>query len=155
MKAKDIMVTTVPVISRKATVREAYLILKKNLAKEENLNTAPGLIVVDEKGNLAGILSPLTIIKVLLACARTTKCIEAEAPSTVDTELCKQVREKLVEEIMDWQAISVTEDADLLDVAELFVKHRFQRIPVVKNNGVVGVIYRSRVLFALATCLDG
>jgi CBS domain-containing protein len=155
MKAKDIMVTTVPVISRKATVREAYLILKKNLVKEENLNTAPGLVVVDEKGNLAGILSPLTIIKALLDCAGTARCTEAEAAPTFYTELCTKVREKLVEDIMDWQAISVTEDADLLDVAELFVKHRFQRIPVVKNNGVVGVIYRSRVLFALATCLDG
>ena len=155
MKAKEIMVTTVPVISRKATVKEAYLILKKNLANEENLNTAPGLIVVDEQGNLAGILSPLTIIKALLDCAAKTRCKEAVTSSPPYTELCKEVREKLVEEVMDWQAISVTEDADLLDVAELFVKHRFQRIPVVKNNGVVGVIYRSRVLFALATCLDG
>lgn len=154
MKAKDIMVTAVPVISRKATVREAYRILKKNLANEENLNTAPGLIVVDEKGELAGILSPLTIIKALLDCAGTTKCTEAEPPATFYTALCEQVRNRLVEDIMDWQAISVTEDADLLDVAELFVKHRFQRIPVVKNKGVVGVIYRSRVLFALATCLD-
>ena len=57
-------------------------------------------------------------------------------------------------EVGAWDPFNVTEDADLLDVAELFVKHRFQRIPVVKNKGVVGVIYRSRVLFALATCLD-
>ncbi len=148
MKAKDIMVTTVPVISRRATVQDAYRILKKNLVNEENLNTAPGLIVVDEKGELSGILSPLTIIKAMLDCAGS-----GTAPDYGD--LCRQIREKLVEEVMDWQAISVTEDADLLDVAALFVTHRFQRIPVVKNRGVVGVIYRSRVLFAMATCLDG
>jgi len=153
MKAKDIMVTTVPVISRRATIQDAYRILKKNLANEENLNTAPGLIVVDEKGELSGILSPLTIIKALLDYAGTSNDRTA-LPATDYAELCLQIRGKLVEDVMDWQAISVTEDADLLDVAELFVKHRFQRIPVVKNKGVVGVIYRSRVLFALATCLD-
>lgn len=154
MKAKDIMVTTVPVISRRATVQDAYRILKKNLANEENLNTAPGLIVVDEKGELSGILSPLTIIKSMLDCAGSTTD-QGERTTEYYEELCLQVRGKLVEEVMDWQAISVTEDADLLDVARLFVTHRFQRIPVVKNKGVVGVIYRSRVLFALATCLDG
>ncbi len=153
MKAKEIMVTTVPVISRHATVHDAYRILKKNLANEENLNTAPGLIVVDEKGELSGILSPLTIIKAMLDCAgNATDHAENGAPYY--EELCQQIRGKLVEEVMDWQAISVTEDADLLDVAALFVTHRFQRIPVVKNRGVVGVIYRSRVLFAMATCLD-
>lgn len=153
MKAKDIMVTTVPVISRHATVQDAYRILKKNLANEENLNTAPGLIVVDEKGELSGILSPLTIIKAMLDCAGDATG-HVENGATYYEELCQQVRGKLVEEVMDWQAISVTEDADLLDVAALFVTHRFQRIPVVKNRGVVGIIYRSRVLFAMATCLD-
>ncbi len=154
MKARDIMVTTVPVISRRATVQDAYRILKKNLADEENLNTAPGLIVVDERGELAGILSPLTIIKAILDCTGTGAGHTGNEAAYYES-LCRQVRGKLVEEVMDWQAISVTEDAELLDVANLFVTHRFQRIPVVKNKGVVGVIYRSRVLFALAGCLDG
>jgi len=38
-------------------------------------------------------------------------------------------------------------------VAELFVKSRFQRIPVVKNKRVLGIIYRSRLLFAMASCM--
>ena len=54
---------------------------------------------------------------------------------------------------MDWQSISVTEDADILDVAALFVKNRFQRIPVVKDKEVIGIIYRSRLLFAMTSCL--
>ena len=154
MKARDIMITDFTVVSVQAPLREAVLMLKNNFGDESYMNAAPGLVVINDMGELAGILSPLTIIKALLDCAGTTKCTEAEPPATFYTALCEQVRNRLVEDIMDWQAISVTEDADLLDVAELFVKHRFQRIPVVKNKGVVGVIYRSRVLFALATCLD-
>ena len=42
---------------------------------------------------------------------------------------------------------------DALDVAALFVKSRFQRIPVVKDKKVLGIIYRSRLLFAMSTCM--
>jgi len=38
-------------------------------------------------------------------------------------------------------------------VAALFVSNRFQRIPVVRDSKVVGVIYRSRLLFAMAESL--
>lgn len=53
---------------------------------------------------------------------------------------------------MDWQPISVTEDAHILDIADLFVKNRFQRIPVVKGKKVLGIIYRSRLLFHMTQC---
>jgi len=152
MKARDIMVTDVPVISMKMPLKEAVRILKNNFGDESYLNAAPGLIVVNDSGDLAGMLSPLTIIKVLVDSAHG-----ADRPpvpgSAFYEELCCRIKDKLVEDAMDWQPISVTEDALLLDVADLFVKNRFQRIPVVKNNKVVGIIYRSRLLFAMARCL--
>ena len=152
MKARDIMVTDVPVISMKMPLKEAVRILKKNYGDESYLNAAPGLVVVNDTGDLAGILSPLTIIKVLVDSAHGAAKPPVPGPAFYE-ELCCRIKEKLVEDAMDWQPISVTEDALLLDVADLFVKNRFQRIPVVKNNKVVGIIYRSRLLFAMARCL--
>jgi CBS domain-containing protein len=152
MNAKDIMVTDVPVISMKMPLVEAVKILKKNYGDESYLNAAPGLIVVNDTGELAGILSPLTIIKVLVDSAHGAHKPPVPGPAFYE-ELCSRLKGKLVEDAMDWQPISVTEDALLLDVADLFVKNRFQRIPVVKNNKVVGIIYRSRLLFAMARCL--
>ena len=152
MKARDIMVTDVPVISMKMPLMEAVRILKKNYGDESYLNAAPGLIVVNDNGDLAGILSPLTIIKVLVDSAHGADMPPVPGPEFYE-ELCSRIKEKLVEDAMDWQPISVTEDALLLDVADLFVKNRFQRIPVVENNKVVGIIYRSRLLFAMARCL--
>lgn len=148
MKARDIMITDVPVISIKAPVRVAIRVLKNNYGDESYLNAAPGLVVINDKGELAGILSPLTIMKALLDSVQPDNKPEEPDSAYYDT-LCNEIKDKLVEDVMDWQAISVTEDANLLDVADLFVKNRFQRIPVVKGKTVVGIIYRSRLIFAM------
>ena len=108
--------------------------------------------MLNVKGELAGILSPLTIIEAILGAAAGSKRPVSSDSAGLE-EVCGRIKNKLVEDIMDWQSISVTEDADIMDVADLFVKNRFQRIPVVKNKEVTGIIYRSRVLFAMASCL--
>ena len=152
MKAGDVMITDVPVISMKTPVVDAVRMLRKNFGDESYLNAAPGLVVVNDRGEVAGVLSPLSVMKEILEASRLTKR-PARPDAAFYGKLSDAIKDKLVEEIMDWQAISVTEDAQLLDVADLFVKHRFQRIPVVKNNRVVGIIYRSRLLFAMTASL--
>ena len=152
MKARDIMVTDFPVVSVKTPIRDAVQMLRKNFGDESYLNAAPGLVVLNEKGELAGILSPLTIIEAMLDVAGKTGSSALTGPAFLE-ELCDKIKDKLVEDIMDWQSISVTEDAAVLDVAALFAQNRFQRIPVVKNKEVIGIIYRSRLLFAMASCL--
>lgn len=153
MKAADIMVTDVPVIAARTPVGEAVRQLKQNFGDQSFLNAAPGLIVVNERGELAGVFTPLTVITALVDSARA----ENRSEDTADffSGMCENIKQKPVEAIMEHQAISVTEDAGLADVADLFAKHRFQRIPVVRNKKVVGIIYRSRLLFAMAaTMLD-
>jgi CBS domain-containing protein len=152
MKAREIMVTEFPIVSVKTSIREATRMLHNSFGDERYINAAPGLVVLNEQGELAGILSPLTIINALLH-ADPDSIRPADSDTSVLEGLCSRIRDKLVEDIMDWQSISVTEDADILDVANLFVQNRFQRIPVVKNKEVTGVIYRSRLLFAMASCL--
>jgi CBS domain-containing protein len=150
MKAKDIMVTDFPVIPVQTSIEEAVRMLRTN-QDENHLHATPGFIVVNDKGDLAGILSPLTIIRSLLDVAlETDKDPSGGKPSLAD--LCSRIKGRTLDEIMDWQPISVTEDADILDVADLFVKNRFQRIPVVKGKKVLGIIYRSRLLVSMTQC---
>jgi CBS domain-containing protein len=146
------MVTDVPTIHMDMPVGDAVRILRSNFGDESYLNAAPGLVVVNDKGELAGILSPLSIIRALHDSAQHAG-IPANPDAAYFEGLCSGIKEKPIKEIIDWQSISVTEDALLLDVADLFVKNRFQRIPVVKNKKVVGIIFRSRLLFAMANCL--
>ena len=152
MKAKDIMVSDVPVISTKATVAEAVRMLKSNFGDESFINAAPGLVVQNKRGALVGILTPLSIITALLEGARDAGSEDVRG-ELFFADLADKIKDRPIEEIMEHQAISVTPDALLTDVAELFVKHRFQRIPVVNGNRVVGIIYRSRLLFAMTNSL--
>ncbi|NMC73076.1 MAG: CBS domain-containing protein [Geobacteraceae bacterium] len=152
MKARDIMIKDVPTISRKSSLKEAVLLLKKNYGDKSFLNSAPGLVVVNDWGELAGVLMPLTIMQALLEAAETTEPSQREDAGYFDL-LCGAIKDKLVEDIMEREPISVTEDALLVDIAGLFVQHRFQRIPVVREKKVVGIIYRTPLLFAMTNCL--
>ena len=149
MKAKDIMVTDVPAISVRTSVAEAIQTMKRNFGDESFLNAAPGLIVLNERGGLAGILTPLSIITALWDGAPNGG---SDAPYFAS--LCNRIKDLPVSDIMEHQPISVTMDARVSDVAELFLTHRFQRVPVVDGKKVVGIIYRSRLLFAMTRSLD-
>lgn len=149
MKARDIMVTDVPTISVRTSVAEAVRVMKANYGDESFINAAPGLIVLNERGGMAGILTPLSVISALIEEAPT----EGSDPAYFAT-LCDRIKDLPVSDIMEHQPISVTQDAKLRDVAELFMKHRFQRVPVVDGKKVVGIIYRSRLLFAMTKSLE-
>lgn len=149
MKARDIMVTDVPSISVRTTVAEAVRIMKSNFGDESFMNAAPGLIVLNDRGGLAGILTPLSIITALMDGASDDKSDPAFFAS-----LCDRIKDLSISDIMEHQPISVTQDARVSDVAHLFLTHRFQRVPVVDGKKVVGIIYRSRLLFAMTRSLE-
>ncbi|MDD2320533.1 MAG: CBS domain-containing protein [Geobacteraceae bacterium] len=152
MKAKDIMISDVTTISRKASIKEAVLLLKKNYGDKSFLNAAPGLVVINDWGELAGVLMPLTIMTALVESARDNSSVEKEKDDFYE-QLCENLKDKLVEDIMEREPLSVTEDARIFDLVDLFVTHRFHRIPVVRDKKVVGVIYRTPLLFAMTSCL--
>jgi CBS domain-containing protein len=149
MKAKDIMVTDVPAISERTSVAEAVQMMKSNFGDESFMNAAPGLIILDQRGGLAGILTPLSIITALLDGAPA-----GGSDSPFFASLCDRIKNLPVSDIMEHQPISVTQEARVCDVAELFLTHRFQRVPVVDGKKVVGIIYRSRLLFAMTRSLE-
>jgi CBS domain-containing protein len=151
MKAKDIMITDVTTISRKASLKEAVLLLQKNYGDKNFLNAAPGLVVINDWGELAGVLMPLTIMAALMESAGTTNP-EERVKENFYEQLCNNLKDKMVEDIMEREPLSVTEDARIIDLVDLFITHRFHRIPVVRDKKVVGVIYRTPLLFAMTSC---
>ncbi len=152
MKAKDIMVSDIPTISRKAPLKEAILLLKKNYGDKSFLNAAPGLVVVNDWGELAGVLTPLTLITSLLEQARSMETAEQEDTGFFEL-LCEKIMDKTVEDVMEREPLSVTEEANVLEIADLFVKHRYYRLPVVRDKKVVGIIYRTPLLFSMTGCI--
>lgn len=151
MKAKDIMIMDVTTISKKASLKDAVLLLQKHYGDKNFLNAAPGLVVINDWGELAGVLMPLTIMAALMESAGEVTPEERRKDDFYE-KLCGNLKDKMVEDIMDREPLSVTEDAHIIDLVDLFVTHRFHRIPVVRDKKVVGVIYRTPLLFAMTRC---
>ena len=85
-----------------------------------------GLPVVEEDGEVVGVVSEFDLIQALL--------------EGKDLALLK------AEEIMNTPAVCVTEESPLIHVLQLMIEHRIIRLPVVRNRKLVGMISRPNIL---------
>ena len=56
-----------------------------------------------------------------------------------------------VGEVMTHEPLTVTEETSLEDIVELMEKNHVKRLPVLRNNKMVGIITRSNLLQAVAS----
>ena len=123
LNVRDYMTQSLITFRPEQDVIEASLMLA-----ERRISGAP---VVDDTGNLAGILSD-------------TDCIRAMLKFGFDPDW-----RGLVSELMSPEVATVDIDDSILDVAQRFVEIRYRRYPVLEDNRVVGVVSRADVLRAL------
>lgn len=90
-----------------------------------------GLPVLDARGDLVGILSKKDCLKV----AFTASYHQDWAGKVADC--------------MSHPVDTVEEDADIVEVAELFVKNPYHRYPVMRAGRLVGVVSRHDILRAI------
>lgn len=106
--------------------------------------------VVDDLGNLVGIVSEGDLIRSLLP--RYSEILEEER-YLHDWELMEEraatVRGRPITEIMTSHVYTVAEDAPLLKAAALIQLHHVKRLPVVRGDKLVGVISRTDICRAL------
>lgn len=95
---------------------------------ERGVSGAP---VVGERGELAGILTERDVVAAVYR-------------ASYHQELAGLVRDAMTREVT-----TVDADADLVQVAELFLKSRHRRFPVVEGARVVGLLSRRDVLRAI------
>lgn len=96
-----------------------------------------GAPVVDDRGNLQGMLSD-------------TDCISAVLKAGHDPQW-----RGVVADFMTTDVETVEAQASITEVAERFLKRRFRRFPVVDDNQLVGQISRLEVLKAIGTVRRG
>lgn len=94
-------------------------------------NRIAGAPVVDDHGNLVGMLSEFDCMQVVLAAG-----YHGEPGGPVSDLMVSDVR-------------TVDAGMGIVDLAELFIETRFRRFPVLKDNRLVGQISRRDVLRAL------
>jgi predicted transcriptional regulator len=127
--ATDIMTRKLIILSPETDIYEAiHILIKKGIS---------GAPVVDEDGNLMGILSEYDCLKVMTAGA------------------FEGLPEGKVADYMTCPVTTVKPDASILDVVATFMKNPVRRLPVMDDKGqLLGQISRRNVLVAIESMHD-
>jgi CBS domain-containing protein len=121
--AKDFMATSLVTFHPDMDIMEAIQLLV-----EKRISGAP---VVDQIGNLVGMLSEKDCLKVALDAG-----YHGEWGGRV-------------EEYMNPHVQTIDADTSILDVARYFIEGKYRRYPIMKDNRLVGQISRRDVLKGL------
>ncbi|MHB0998893.1 MAG: CBS domain-containing protein [Armatimonadota bacterium] len=139
--AKDIMNTNVIAVSASTKLNEVVELLATN-----NISGAP---VVDEKDNLIGIISEADLIdqkKREWAIPRLALFGLWRVPDRLLEDSYKEGCNLEARDIMSKKVITAGEDASVIDLAEIMINKRINRIPIVRDNKVIGIVTRTDIL---------
>ena len=146
MRAMDVMTTDVITVNPDMTVQD----LAKLLA-ERGISGAP---VVDAAGKLVGIVSEGDLLhRAEIGAARRHRVRRRSwwldhYASDVAREYVKD-HGRTVQDVMTSDVATVSEEADIADVAALLEARRVKRVPVMRAGTVVGIISRANIVRAV------
>jgi CBS domain-containing protein len=100
--------------------------------------------VVDDRSVVVGILSEADLIRHTGAMAPTDLSDVAEAARAM-----ADARSRRIADVMTRTVVTAPEDTSLRAIAELLIKHGIKRIPIVRDNAIVGVVSRVDLLRTL------
>ncbi len=151
MLVREIMVKEVITLKPEDTLKDVALKFSKH-----KISGAP---VLDNKGHVIGIVSEADIIATLERNYKELKMVYLspalsmvglsfkEKPSDKKTEeIFKDVGEIKVSEMMKSNVKTVGPDDDIKAVVNLVASGKINRIPVVKNGKLVGIVTRADII---------
>src|SRR5262245_3257394 len=145
MRAADVMTPDTTCISPDASITDAVrLMLDRKFS---------GLPVVDSGGSVVGIVTEGDLLRRPEAGTRRkrTRWIELlMGPGRLASEYVQTSRRK-VGDVMTAQVRTVIEDAPLEEIVHLMERHQINRVLVVRDGRLVGIVARANLLHALAT----
>jgi CBS domain-containing protein len=152
MKVKDVMNPKVVFCKPDDTVREAAKILK-----EKNISGVPVL----EGDELVGIISEGDLLKLLIIPEKGDlwlpspfEVIEVPIRELIGWEDTKKMLSDVgstrLEEIMTKNVHTISSEASVEEASEHMVRHRINRLPVIEDDHVVGIITRGDIIEGLA-----
>jgi CBS domain-containing protein len=145
MNAGDVMTQSTVTVDPDASIMHAIqLMLKRRIS---------GLPVVDNTGALVGMLTEGDLLRraELGTQKRRPRWIEfLIGPGRLASEYVSACGRK-VHEVMTTPVHTVSEDAPLTDVVKIMESRQVKRLPVVRDNQVVGIVSRANLLRALVS----
>jgi CBS domain-containing protein len=111
-----------------------------------------GLPVVDADGRVAGIITEGDLLRRAETGTQRKRSRWIEmlvGPGKLANEYV-QTHGRRVAEVMTPDVASVTEDTPLADIVDLMERRRVKRVPVLRDERIVGIVSRANLLRALA-----
>jgi CBS domain-containing protein len=146
MKAQDVMVRNVLTVGPDTSVADAVAMLVKH-----DISALRG---VNPDGGLIGILSEADLLEreELGAEHHYPWWIESLMPASKLAERFAKAHGKRVSEVMSTNVIFASEDTPASEIAALLETHRIKRVPIINDGKIVGIVSRSNLMQALASC---
>lgn len=144
LKAQDIMSADIITVSLETTVKE--------LAKILDENGISGVPVVDQNGNLAGVVTEADLIdqnkKIHIPTVVTIldSVFYLENPEKMEKEM-KKIAGSTVEEICTKNPVTITETTQVDEIATIMSEKGIHTLPVLDETGkIVGIVGRKDII---------
>jgi CBS-domain-containing membrane protein len=148
MKASDVMVSAVITVGPDASVVEVADLLLRN-----RISAVP---VVDANGAILGIVSEGDLINRAESGTERRKSWWLDALASRRTMAIEYIKShsRQVRDVMTRDVITACPDTSVAQVAALLEKNGIKRVPIVKDDRIVGIVSRANLLQGLASLKD-
>lgn len=142
MFAEQVMDTRFHFLHPGQSIVEAVRMFR--IAGEKEGKKIFGMMVIDDDDHLVGMLSMFDILLYI-----RPKHIgilgemEDISPEPVFESVLRRVKKVRVEDLMTESLVSIKPDTHILVVLDTMIKKHIRRMPVVKDDKVIGILYRS------------
>lgn len=145
MRAKDLMTTDVIAVGADATVKAVAQILLSH-----RISAVP---VTDKEGHLLGIVSEGDLLRRSETGTEPKRSWWLDLIASAEERADDYVKShaKHVRDVMTTKLVTVEEDTPLSKVAALLEEKRIKRVPVVKDERLIGIVSRADLLRGIAT----
>ncbi|WP_424628475.1 CBS domain-containing protein [Bradyrhizobium sp. SYSU BS000235] len=148
MRAKDVMTKRLVSVLADVDVRDA--------AETMVRNGISAVIVTDQNGNLAGILSEGDLLHrgELRTQSRRSWWLQLFTTERQIAADYTKSHARKVRDVMTTDVVTVSPETSLGDIARLFEKHHIKRVPVIEDGHLAGIVTRANLVQALANTKD-
>ena len=146
MRARDIMDTDFHVLHPEDDIAGA--VKKFNAASSKEGKKIFGMMVVDDKDHLVGMLSMYDIlIYIQPKNMQVWGQMEDLDQDQVYEEQLKRTRGIQVGDLMTPDVVTISPHTHILSISDLMIKKHIRRLPVVEQDRIVGIVYVSTVFY--------
>jgi CBS domain-containing protein len=148
--AKDIMITDFDKVDYREPIETAIKMIFSGRIRNTGEKTT-SLMVINEENHFVGIITMFDILYHLRPGILNYGMVDGKDISWEGQIKLfkKELIKKKIGDIMSSEVVGAFPDEHLMILLDRMVKHKYHRLPVLKNNEPIGIVYISDIYFHL------